>query len=78
MTKSATIDDDIFKLFLEFISEHNKNYKDSDEFHHRLSIFAANHKEIGDHNATSSGFEMGHNHFSDLTEAEFMELYARD
>ena len=35
-----------------------------------------NHKKIEEHNDKELGWKMGHNEFSDLTENEFLEIYA--
>jgi len=47
-----------------------KSYASEDEHSNRLSIFAANHKFITEF-PTDRGFSVGHNEFSDMTNAEF-------
>jgi hypothetical protein len=60
---------------LEFTSKYSKEYPNKSEFHRRFEIFRASYKKVLEHNAIGmefTGFEMGINHFSDLTEEEFM------
>ena len=65
-------------MFLEFISTHNKQYSTQQEFDQRFQIFSENHDMITSHNEKETGYKMGHNLFSDLSEDEFLEIYAQE
>ena len=58
--------------FVNFIGKYTKQYKDKEEFLHRMDIFKRNADKIENHNARNSGslYRMGLNSFADMTEEE--------
>jgi len=61
----------IEKIFIEYISEHNKEYAvDSEEYHRRLGTFTKNWIEVNEHNAKPGRWRKGINQFSDMTNEE--------
>ena len=65
-SQSYTVDSD----FEDFVSEYEKKYSSNAEFKHRQAVFMRNKAYIEDFNARNSGFSMGINQFSDMTEEE--------
>ena len=61
--------------FGDFIASHNKNYKDVATLKQKLITFKENMEHVDNHDETSSGFKIGINMFSDMTEDEFIEQY---
>ena len=57
--------------FIKYAARFNKVYEDIEEFAVRLEQFAYHNRLISEHNATDSNFKLGHNQFSDWTEAEY-------
>ena len=63
--------------FLEYLSAHGKEYTNAEEFEKRFMYFFENSRIIEEHNAKENvGFKLGHNHFSDMSEDEFLSMYA--
>ncbi|XP_077568786.1 pro-cathepsin H [Stigmatopora nigra] len=60
--------------FKQWISHHNKVYN-TEDYLHRLCIFADNKKKVDDHNAGNHSFTMGLNQFSDMTIEEFRKFF---
>jgi C1A family cysteine protease len=56
--------------FIQYLAEHGKSYGTKEEFEFRLQHFADIDAEINEHNSENGLFTMGHNKFSDMTEAE--------
>ena len=57
---------------MNYAARFNKIYEDVEEFALRLERFAHWHRVINEHNATNSpSFILGHNQFSDWTDAEY-------
>jgi C1A family cysteine protease len=63
-------------LFKEFKNKFNKKYAAEEEAV-RFSIFQGNLKMIREHNAGDHSYTMGINQFTDLTQAEFEQMYLR-
>ena len=63
--------------FMEYVSIHGKSYITLAEFEARKALYADTDALIKSHNATDSSFELGHNLFSDYTEAERKRLTGR-
>jgi len=62
--------------FLNFQKTHNKIYYSLEEFEKRFEIFRTNLHNIVSHNSqTTFNFTLSVNHFADLTQNEFKELY---
>jgi len=59
--------------FGDFVASHNKNYKDVAELKQKLLTFKENMEHIDNHDESNSGFKVGVNMFSDMTEEEFVE-----
>ena len=58
--------------FLNYAARYNKVYAEIEEFALRLERFTHWHRIINDHNATNGlNFNLGHNQFSDWTDAEY-------
>ena len=61
----------LHKIFIQYISEHNKEYKvGSNEYQRRLRIFVENWIEVHEHNAKPGKWRKGINQFSDMTKEE--------
>jgi len=71
LVASACAMSQIESAFLEYISQHGKAYSNLAEYEMRLRNFAIKHAKIEEHNATESAYKVGHNKFSDWTDAEF-------
>jgi C1A family cysteine protease len=65
------------KQFIQFMEYHNKQYKSDEEFTFRLGVFQENLKKYDEWNSNSTPGSawFGVTKFSDLTDAEFAELY---
>ena len=59
--------------FLQYVAAHGKSYATVQEFNLRMGLFERAEKFIEEHNATAT-FQVGHNKFSDWTEAEYKRL----
>ncbi|CAN1238397.1 Probable cysteine protease RD19D [Linum grandiflorum] len=64
--------EDNFKMFVE---KYNKEYSDSQEYAHRLRVFAGNLVKAAEHQAIDPTAIHGVTPFMDLTEEEFQRLY---
>lgn len=55
-----------------YIAMYSKNYQTIDEFHYRMGLFDRTSELIRNHNTkgASHSFYLGHNQFSDMTQAE--------
>ena len=62
-------------LFTEFVAKFNKNLMDVNEFEKRFETFKDNLRHMEAHNEIH-GFKLGINMFSDLSEDEFLDIYA--
>ena len=61
--------------FLNYVARYNKVYEEIEEFALRLERFIHWHRIINDHNATNGpSFTLGHNQFSDWTDAEYAAI----
>jgi C1A family cysteine protease len=63
-------------LFKEFKNKFNKKYAAEEEAV-RFGIFQGNLKMIREHNAAGHSFTLGINQFTDLTNAEYRQMYLR-
>jgi len=66
---SAMIDSNDLK-FMNFIAVHGKSYDTIEEYNHRMSRFSAIESFITEENAKDLSYKVGHNKFSDWTDAE--------
>jgi len=60
--------------FLGYITQFGKSYSNMAEYEMRLREFAVKHTIIADHNSTEESFKLGHNQFSDWTDAEYKAI----
>ena len=60
--------------FLGYITQFGKSYSNMAEYEMRLREFAVKHAVIAQHNATEESFKLGHNKFSDWTDAEYKAI----
>jgi len=60
--------------FLGYITQFGKSYSNMAEYEMRLREFAVKHAVIAQHNATEESFKLGHNQFSDWTDAEYKAI----
>ena len=65
---------EIESAFLGYITEFGKSYTNVAEYEMRLREFAVKHSVIQEHNATEESFKLGHNKFSDWTDAEYKAI----
>jgi len=56
--------------FMEYVSHHGKSYITLEEFEARQELYMQTDALIREHNVTDSSFTIGHNKFSDYTDAE--------
>jgi C1A family cysteine protease len=71
---AASASSEIEAAFLGYITQFGKSYSNMEEFEHRLANFKANHEYIFGHNSMPSSFKLGHNQFSDWTDAEYKAI----
>ena len=62
--------------FMNYAAQYNKVYEDVEEFATRLERFMHHDKVIKEHNDSndSKNFILGHNQFSDWTDAEYLDI----
>jgi cathepsin L len=61
-------------LFVEWMQMHGKSYG-HEEFQHKYTVFRANQQYIDQFNAQNKGMTLAMNHFGDLSNQEFKQLY---
>jgi C1A family cysteine protease len=71
MVGAASALSEIESAFLGYITQFGKSYATMAEYEHRLAQFAQKHSFINGHNATEESYKLGHNKFSDWTQAEY-------
>lgn len=59
--------------FFDWMKEHGKEFKNGQEFAHRLAVFADNLDYIEAHNAKGLSYELGLNAYSHMTHEEFLD-----
>ena len=63
--------------FVEFAARYGRSYASKEVHEDRFITFQQNLRKIEEHNAREdTGFRMGINQFSDLSESEFLAQYA--
>ena len=60
--------------FMRYITEYGKQYATVAEFNHRAKIFKKSLQAIEEHNAAGNTHQLGLNHLSDYTDAEYKQL----
>jgi len=60
--------------YMKYVAEHNKSYATTEEFEHRMSLYAEIDAQIVEHNSSNATFTVGHNFISDMTAAEKKKL----
>jgi len=60
--------------FMVYVMEHNKNYKNIEEFTRRMSLFQGRYNRIQELNEQYSNFTLGVNKMTDWTEAEIKSV----
>ena len=60
--------------FMSYITEYSKQYATKAEFDFRAGIFKESLRTIEEHNAAGHTHQLGLNHLSDLTEAEYKKM----
>ena len=61
--------------FVNYAARFNKFYEDINEFVLRFERFVYHHRLINEHNNTNKeNFNLGHNQFSDWTDAEYVAI----
>jgi len=71
---NATIMNSMDFKFINYVAQHNKVFKTTEEFNFRKQIFEEADREIEEHNQTNSTYTLGHNKFSDWTHEEYKVL----
>ena len=56
--------------YMQYVAEHGKSYITAEEFAIRKALYIQTDAIIEAHNETESTFKLGHNKFSDFTDAE--------
>lgn len=56
----------------------SKSYSSLREAEARFKTFKANHARVQAHNSRASGYKLGLNRFSDMSEEEFLEVYGKE
>merc|ERR1711988_846599 len=59
---------------MRYITEYGKHYATKAEFDHRAAIFKKSLQAIEEHNAAGNTHQLGLNHLSDYTDAEYKQL----
>merc|ERR1719223_2593453 len=65
---------EIESAFFGYIVQFGKSYSSVQEYEMRLREFAVKHQFINSHNDSETSFKVGHNQFSDWTEAEYKSM----
>ena len=73
-TMSGSVNPIVEKEFVQHIAEYGKSYGTKEEYQFRLALFAEKHAAIAEHNSENGSFQLGHNQFSDWTDAEYKKL----
>ena len=60
--------------FINYVAQFGKSYSTVEEYIARQTIFAAKDLEMTIENASQSSYVLGHNKFSDYTDAEYKRL----
>ena len=60
--------------FMRYVTEYGKQYATKAEFDLRAGIFAESLKTIEEHNASGASHQLGLNHLSDFTHAEYKQM----
>jgi len=60
--------------YMQYVAEHGKSYITSEEFAIRKALYIQSDAIIVAHNETESSYKLGHNKFSDWTDAERARL----
>jgi C1A family cysteine protease len=60
--------------YMQYVAEHGKSYITAEEFAIRKALYIQTDAIIEAHNETESSFKLGHNKFSDYTDAERARL----
>ncbi|KAJ6834249.1 oryzain alpha chain-like [Iris pallida] len=72
-------DDEVYRLYEEWLVEHSKNYNALFEKERRFEIFRENLRFVDEHNAAADGgersFRLGMNKFADLTNEEYRRRF---
>lgn len=63
------------ELFQQWRKQHGKSYENSEELFNRFQSFKSNLKYIVESNSNRTGYWMGLNRFSDMSNEEFREKY---
>jgi hypothetical protein len=61
--------------YMEYLQEFGKNYLTQEETEARFIQFSKTHHMILEENQKNQGFELGHNKYSDWTQAEIDALF---
>ena len=66
--------------FTKYAARFNKIYEDVEDFAKRFERFMHHDRLISEHNDTYKNFSLGHNQFTDWTDAEYKAIqgYVRD
>ncbi|CDW81043.1 cysteine protease [Stylonychia lemnae] len=67
----------IQKEFIAFIAKFGKTYSSKDAHQTKYEVFKQNYKKMQEHNDQQKGYELGINKFSDMTEEEFLSVFAK-
>ena len=60
--------------YVNYMAAFNKNHNDVETFNMRLSNYLRADSFINEHNSTNSSYTVGHNQFSDWTDAEYKSI----
>ena len=60
--------------YMQYVAQHGKSYITEEEFSIRKAMYIQTDAIIEAHNETESSFKLGHNKFSDFTDAERTQL----
>ena len=68
---------DVDTHYMEFVANYGKSMVTIEEYNFRKERWNATNTFIEEHNATDSSYELGHNHMSDWTDAEYSRLLGK-
>jgi len=60
--------------FINFVSQHHRSYGTKEEYEYRLSLFAEAFQRVITHDPVATGYRLGINHMSDMSDFEYKQL----
>jgi membrane protein insertase Oxa1/YidC/SpoIIIJ len=77
LSSSDATDKDIHLAFVSFLAKYGRSYASKEHMTTRYEVFKQNFKSMQAHDRARTGYSVGVNQFSDLTEEEFLQIYGK-